>query len=57
MAVTLSEKERKGLDELFKSLREKESFYVKILSIVSLYIFEFKRESKRDNKKQKSHTV
>ena len=57
MAITLSENEKRGLDELFISLREKKSFYASILSIVSFYILEFKRENKRDKKKAKRHSI
>ncbi len=53
MAVTLSENEKKALNDMFISLRDKKSFFHKIITgkkKVSAYILKFKREYKRVKK-------
>jgi len=53
MAVTLSENEKQALSEIFISLRDKKSFFHKIIinkKRVSAYILKFKREYKRVKK-------
>ncbi len=51
MAITLSEQEKKALGDIFATIGHKKTFFQKILYFFKrflVYIFEFKREQKRE---------